>query len=119
MPRCPASSQASRSPIGTISPSHLSLHGRPLCWGASTETRSDMSLVLFSRPQHLGAEQIPDAVAVFAVGGCLFDLDIARARQIDRDIGFDAAGPCREDDDAIRKIDRFLDIVRDEQHGFA
>ena len=38
-------------------------------------------------------------------------------RQVDRDLGLDAAGPRAHDDDAAAEEDRLLDVVGDEQHG--
>src|SRR6185295_131437 len=41
----------------------------------------------------------------------------ARAREVDRHHGFDAAGPVAHDGDTVGEIDRLLDIMGDEQHG--
>ena len=38
-------------------------------------------------------------------------------RQIDRNLGLDAAGTCAHDDDTAAEEDGFFDVMRYKQHG--
>src|SRR5581483_9463538 len=53
------------------------------------------------------------AVNLVAQGLGLAAEEVARAREVDRDDGLDAAGPRGEDDDAVGERHRLVDVVGD------
>src|SRR5438093_10372704 len=64
-------------------------------------------------------DQLPDLRLVARELRRLLHLEAARARQVDRDVRNDPTRPRRHDDDAIRKEDGLVDLVRDEEHRLA
>ena len=51
--------------------------------------------------------------------GGLADREVARARQVDRDLAHDPAGPRRDHHHLVGELDRLLDAVGDQEHGLA
>src|SRR5262245_55666392 len=74
---------------------------------------------LFSKAPRFNTNQVPDLVAVFVALHRLLDLEAARAGEIDLDLLPDPSRACAEHHDAIAEVDRFLDVVRDEDDGLA
>ena len=68
---------------------------------------------------HLFFEQSPDAVAIGGELRTAAHVERARPRQVDRDRLDDAAGRGAHDADAVGEIDRFVDVVGDEDDRLA
>src|SRR5690348_6042714 len=72
-----------------------------------------------ARAAHLLFEQVPDLLAVGGEFRPVADLEAARTLERDPNLAHDAAGRGAHDDDAVGQIDRLVDIVGDEEDGFA
>src|SRR6202050_5117656 len=67
-----------------------------------------------------GIGQRPQLLVNFLESGLEADLHrVARPLQADRYIALDPSRPARHDDDAVRKRDRFFQIMGHEHHGLA
>src|SRR5216684_2379762 len=64
-------------------------------------------------------DQAPDAVLDGVEARLALQAERARALDRDRDLVLDPARPPGEDHDAVRQIDRLVDLVGDEQHGLS
>src|SRR6266851_8437069 len=66
---------------------------------------------------HVLLDQAPDAVLDRMETRLALHAQRPRALDLDRDALLDPSGPPREHDDAVRQIDRLVDLMGDEQHG--
>src|SRR6185369_8240615 len=67
--------------------------------------------------QHFFFDELPDPANVRVEFRALLDFERTRPVQVDRNNLLHAAGPGGKDDDAVRKINRLFDLMRDKEHG--
>src|SRR4051812_4605223 len=89
--------------------------------GSARPARSESgSAIIHRRRSDLGLEDAPDALihsVEFRVAVQFGDL--ARPRQLDLELGLDAPGPARHDDDAIGERDRLGEVMGNEDDSDA
>jgi len=71
----------------------------------------------FGRDGELLLDRLPDLVLVGQELRVALHAQVARARQLDLELDLHPSRAASEDDDPVRKVDRFFDVVRDEERS--